>query len=53
MIKLFEGLLGCQHKWDVIAIVPVFDTDTSSKYPIYKKAILRCKHCGDVKSNKL
>lgn len=46
--NLFER---CQHHYEIHKEVGVYE-DTSDSMPIYRKYILRCKHCGKMKNFK-
>jgi len=40
----------CAHKWKQVHAVDVYDRAISMENPVAFKFVLRCEHCGDMKT---
>ena len=49
IIQIREALGFCNHKWEVIKEINVWDDFISKSMPVYKEYVLRCINCGNIK----
>lgn len=43
----------CQHLWEMLQKVNMFHESNGSETPNQIKQLMRCKHCGEIKTVKL
>ena len=52
MIENFKKLLGiCNHKWIIRDEIEVYDASYGMDKPHYRKYLLQCEHCGNLKNH--
>lgn len=55
MIKYLWDLLfySCRYQYEIYSVTGLFDPSRSSTIPVGRKLVLKCKHCGKIKSKKV
>lgn len=48
--RLIWGRPACEHKWEQVDEINVWDSYVSATIPVAYKYVLRCEKCGDIKS---